>query len=73
MRACVILRDIDILNDGNQDSMRGTSGDPLCIHGGPITRVKAKKMWEVLNGLVEDIWAKIMHNKGIKAWRNIKT
>lgn len=43
MRACVILRDIDILNDGNQDSMRGTSGDPLCIHGGPITELKLKK------------------------------
>ena len=27
--------------------------DPLSLQGGPITRVKAKKMRETLNGLIE--------------------
>ena len=32
------------------------SSDPLYIHGGPITRARAKKMQVALNGLIEKIW-----------------
>ena len=50
-------------NDGNasigQGSMQSnTSQDPLHIHGGPITRAKAKKMKAALNALIEDTWRK---------------
>lgn len=31
--------------------------DPLSIDGGPMTRAKAKRMKEALNGLIQDIWA----------------
>ena len=34
------------------------SKDPLHIHGGPITRAKAKKMKAALNALIEDTWRK---------------
>jgi len=32
--------------------------DPLFIGGGPITRAKAKRMKEALNGLIQAVWAK---------------
>ncbi|KAH9724609.1 Endonuclease [Citrus sinensis] len=45
---------------GNDENHQGntikTSSDPLHIHGGPITRAKAKKMKAALNGLIEKIW-----------------
>ncbi|GKV12424.1 hypothetical protein SLEP1_g23565 [Rubroshorea leprosula] len=44
-------------NDGNQDdSISITSCDPLHTQGGPVTRARAKKMREALNGLIEQIW-----------------
>ncbi|GKV11029.1 hypothetical protein SLEP1_g22318 [Rubroshorea leprosula] len=44
-------------NDGNQDdSISTTSCDPLHTQGGPVTLVRAKKMCEVLNSLIEQIW-----------------
>ncbi|GKV34704.1 hypothetical protein SLEP1_g43054 [Rubroshorea leprosula] len=44
-------------NDGNQDDPTcTTSRDPLHIPRGPITRAKARKMREALNGLIEQIW-----------------
>ncbi|GKV11024.1 hypothetical protein SLEP1_g22313 [Rubroshorea leprosula] len=47
-------------NDGNQDdSTCTTSRDPLHIPGGPVTRARARKMREALNGLIEQIW---VHN-----------
>ncbi|GKV46504.1 hypothetical protein SLEP1_g53486 [Rubroshorea leprosula] len=43
--------------DGNQDdSISTTSCDPLHTQGGPVTRARARKMREVLNGLIEQIW-----------------
>ncbi|GKV11022.1 hypothetical protein SLEP1_g22311 [Rubroshorea leprosula] len=43
--------------DGNQDdSISTTSCDPLHTQGGPVTRARAKKMREALNGLIEQIW-----------------
>ena len=45
---------------GNDENHQGniikTSSDPLHIHGGPITRTRAKKMQAALNGLIEKIW-----------------
>ena len=44
-------------NDENhQRNTIKTSSDPLHIHGGPITRARAKKMQAALNGLIEKIW-----------------
>ncbi|GKU99823.1 hypothetical protein SLEP1_g12610 [Rubroshorea leprosula] len=44
-------------NDGNQDNnISTTSCDPLHTQGGPVTRARAKKMREALNGLIEQIW-----------------
>ncbi|GKV50653.1 hypothetical protein SLEP1_g57354 [Rubroshorea leprosula] len=43
--------------DGNQDdSISTTSCDPLHTQGGPVTRARAKKMREVLKGLIKQIW-----------------
>ncbi|GKV00618.1 hypothetical protein SLEP1_g13284 [Rubroshorea leprosula] len=43
--------------DGNQDNnISTTSCDPLHTQGGPVTRARAKKMHEALNGLIEQIW-----------------
>ncbi|GKV11005.1 hypothetical protein SLEP1_g22294 [Rubroshorea leprosula] len=44
-------------DDGNQDdSISTTSCDPLHTQGGLVTRTRAKKMREALNGLTEQIW-----------------
>ncbi|KAH9744280.1 Endonuclease [Citrus sinensis] len=43
-------------NDENHQGTIKTSSDPLHIHGGPITRARAKKMQAALNGLIEKIW-----------------
>ncbi|GKV10998.1 hypothetical protein SLEP1_g22287 [Rubroshorea leprosula] len=44
-------------NDGIQDDPTcTTSRDPLHIPGGPVTRARARKMREALNGLIEQIW-----------------
>ncbi|KAH9686196.1 hypothetical protein KPL70_014280 [Citrus sinensis] len=42
--------------DENHQGTIKTSSDPLHIHGGPITRARAKKMQAALNGLIEKIW-----------------
>ena len=43
-------------NDENHQGTIKTSSDPLHIHGGPITRARAKNMQAALNGLIEKIW-----------------
>ncbi|KAH9724547.1 Endonuclease [Citrus sinensis] len=43
-------------NDENHQGTIKTSSDPLHIHGGPITRARAKKMQAAFNGLIEKIW-----------------
>ena len=43
-------------NDENHQGTIKTSSDPLYIHGGPITRARAKNMQAALNGLIEKIW-----------------
>ena len=49
-----------IINMGNDENHQGniikTSSDHLHIHGGPITRARAKKIQAALNGLIEKIW-----------------
>ena len=42
--------------DENHQGTIKTSSDPLHIHGGPITRARAKNMQATLNGLIEKIW-----------------
>ena len=44
------------ITDENHQGTIKTSSDPLHIHGGPITRARAKKMQAALNGLIEKIW-----------------
>ena len=45
---------------GNDENHQGNtikpSSDPLYIHGGPITRARAKNMQVVLNRLIEKMW-----------------
>ncbi|KAH9724605.1 hypothetical protein KPL70_007548 [Citrus sinensis] len=43
-------------DENHQGNTIKTSSDPLHIHGGPITRARAKKMQAALNGLIEKIW-----------------
>ncbi|GKV11009.1 hypothetical protein SLEP1_g22298 [Rubroshorea leprosula] len=63
----------DMLDDGNQDdSISTTSCDPLHTQGGPVTRARAKKMREALNGLIERSGLKTTYNKQIEAWMIIK-
>ena len=45
----------DNLNENHQGTIK-TSSDPLHIHGGPITKARAKNMQAALNGLIEKIW-----------------
>ena len=47
------------MGDGNQESK---PMDPLSFSGGPMTRGRAKRMKEALNGLVQDIWPRVLHN-----------
>ena len=40
------------------DEIKGaTSRDPLQVPAGPITRARAKRFKEALNGLIQDTWA----------------
>jgi len=46
-----------ILHDEDQpNTKRNHASDPLEV---PVTRVRAKKLKEVLNGLVHNIWSKM--------------
>ena len=48
---------VTCLHDENhQGNTIKSSSDPLHIHGGPITRARAKTMQAALNGLIEKIW-----------------
>uniref|UniRef100_A0A2P2IWH4 Uncharacterized protein n=1 Tax=Rhizophora mucronata TaxID=61149 RepID=A0A2P2IWH4_RHIMU len=57
--------DVTSLDEENQIDM---CSDPVRIQENLIIRAKTKKVQEVLNGLIEVIWA-----KRIKTWKNIKT
>ena len=46
------------------------SSDPLSILGGPITRARAKKIGETLNGLIEEIKAKSNAQQGSQNLEN---
>ena len=43
----------------HQGNTNKTPSDPLQMHGGPITRARAKKIQTALNGLIEKIWAQV--------------
>ena len=49
--------------DGNQDTV---SMDLVQVPTGPVTRARAKKFKDVLNGLVQEAWAQA------NAWRPIE-
>ena len=53
MNICYIYQEYDEINGAVKDTK-----DPLNLQGGPITRAKAKKIRETLNGLIENILAK---------------
>ena len=52
-------------DENHQGDKCKMSKDPLHINGGPITRARAKKMKEALNGLIKDIWASSATSKRI--------
>jgi hypothetical protein len=48
------------LSDADQpNTKRNHVNDPLEVPIGPITRARAKKLKEALNGLVQNIWSKM--------------
>ena len=49
-------------NDRNQESKLM---DPLSINEGLVTRARAKRMKEGLNGLIQEIWAKSLTQHGL--------
>ena len=50
----------DNLSDTDQpNTKRNHANDPLEMPIGPITRARAKKLKEALNGLVHNIWSKM--------------
>ena len=49
-------------NDGSQGSK---PKDPSNINGGPMTKARAKKMKEALNGLIQEIWTESLAQQGL--------
>ena len=59
-------------DDADQpNTMCNHSNDPLEVPIGPITRARAKKLKEALNGLVQNIWSK-MNLEGLGHLRSMK-
>ena len=61
-----------MMRESTLDEINGAvkdTKDPLSLQGGPITRVKAKKMRETLNGLIEDIQAKQAFTDASTNWK----
>jgi len=51
---------INSVNDADHpNTKRNHANDPLEVPIGPITRARAKKLKEALNGLVQNIWSKM--------------
>ena len=49
-----------LFNNGIIDTERGTtSRDPVQVPVGPVTRARAKKFREALNGLIQATWAQV--------------
>ena len=51
------LRTNPFQEGGNDENKEATQRDPLHVPVGPITRAKAKRFKEALNGLIQDTWA----------------
>ena len=61
-----------VIDENHQENTIKSSSDPLHIHGGPITRARAKKMQAALNGLIEKIWIDERHHElGLKRRQGI--
>ena len=54
------------LFDGNQGAL---SKDPVQVPIGPVTRARAKKFKELLNGLIQEAWAQANQSY---SWRTIE-
>jgi hypothetical protein len=50
------------------NTKRNHANDPLEVPIGPITRARAKKLKEALNGLVQNIWSK-MDLEGLRTFK----
>jgi hypothetical protein len=53
-----------IIDADQPNTKRNHANNPLEVPIRPITRAKAKKLKEALNGLVQNIWSK-MHLEGL--------
>ena len=51
------LRTNPLQEGGNDVNIRAVPRDPLKVQVGPITRARAKRFKEALNGLIQDSWA----------------
>jgi len=60
---------LNTTSDADQpNTKRNHANDPLEVPIGPITRARAKKIKEALNGLVQNIWSK-MDLKGLETFK----
>ena len=54
----------------NDENRKASTKDPLQVPVGPITRARAKKFKEALNGLIQGLWAdsncKMESNKNLR-------
>jgi hypothetical protein len=62
MQVC-IKYNLKVLVDGDQGT---TSKDLIQVPIGPVTRARAKKFKDVLNGLIQELWAQA------NSWRPIE-
>jgi len=51
------LRTNPFQEEGNDENKGAASRDPLHVPVGPITRARAKRFKEALNGMIQDTWA----------------
>jgi hypothetical protein len=51
------LRAIPFQEEGNDGDQGTTSKDLIQVPIGPVTRARAKKFKDVLNGLIQELWA----------------
>ena len=64
------LRTNPFQEEGNDENRKASTKDPLQVPVGPITRARAKKFKEALNGLIQGLWAdsncKMDSNKNLR-------
>ena len=60
------LRANPFQEEGNDGDQGAVSKDPVQVPSGPVTRARAKKFKDALNGLIQEAWTQT------KAWRPIE-